>query len=424
MFNAHKYKLLTGVLLTALLWFAWPVYEFLHEQGKAPGLPIGFITLPEEAPSTQELSNPAFQLAGERALEELRKHQTRIHAPALSAAVAIRGELVWSGTVGWADVAARIPATPRTQFRIGSTSKAVTATGLARLVDAGVIDLDAPISTYITNLPNAQWQNITARQLASHTAGLPDYPDNRDWVGLYQTLKLNTHFDNVIDSLAVFDSSPLLYQPGTDFKYTTFSTVLLSAVMASASQSSYPTLMAEQVFKPLAVSATGPEPLTPGAALASFYWRPGDAGAQVKLWRKVDLSHRLAGGGLISTSSDLAVIGSAWLNDDFISPATRALFWTPQRLSSGVVNPQNYALGWRLHEGDEIPRNMNHGGISRGAQSWLMVFPEHQMAVAVNMNARTEEFWDFGSVAVTLAEGFLTQLEAASPPPSDAIPGE
>lgn len=412
MVYTHKYKLLSGLLALLLLWFAWPVYQFAVEQGKAPALPLGFITIPTDAPIDQKLYNSAYLQAGERSLQLLAKRKAKIHTPAISAAVAIDGQLVWAGAVGWADIATRKPVTTQTQFRIGSTAKALTATGLARLVDAGMIAVDAPITHYMDDLPNREWGAITPRQLASHTAGLPDYPDNRDWLGLYQSVALNTHFASVRDALEVFDASPLLYQPGADFKYTTYSTVLLSAVMASASHAPYSELMQQQVFTPLGMVATQPEPQIPTSEMASFYWHEQQFDEKVKLWRTVDLSHRLAGGGFISTSSDLVRLGSAWMDEDFISPATRELFWTPQRLANGEENPQNYALGWRLHTGDEIPENMNHGGVSRGAQSWLMVFPAQKMVVAVNINAKTAVFWDFGSVAVEIAKEFSTRMES------------
>ena len=71
----------------------------------------------------------------------------------------------------------------------------------------------------------------------------------------------------------------------------------------------------------------------PGAAdLADFYWNDDGRYPNFRRWQTVDLSHRLAGGGFISTPSDLVKLGSAWLDDNFISPQTRAQFWQPQAL--------------------------------------------------------------------------------------------
>ncbi len=68
----------------------------------------------------------------------------------------------------------------------------------------------------------------------------------------------------------------------------------------------------------------------------------------------VNLSQKWAGGGLIASSADLAKLGSAWFNPDFIPAAIQQEFWTPQQLSSGEVNEQFYALGWRHFSQDAL----------------------------------------------------------------------
>src|SRR5665213_3354393 len=73
--------------------------------------------------------------------------------PGCSVAVAVNGKLVWSEGFGLADVAAKIPVTTKTRFRVGSVSKPFTAAGLALLVEQGKIDLDAPVQKYIPDFP-------------------------------------------------------------------------------------------------------------------------------------------------------------------------------------------------------------------------------------------------------------------------------
>jgi CubicO group peptidase (beta-lactamase class C family) len=134
----------------------------------------------------------------------------------------------------------------------------------------------------------------------------------------------------------------------------------------------------------------------------------------VKPWRSVDLSHKLAAGGYVSTPSDLALIGTAWLNSDFISSEVRETFWTPIRLSNGVVNEQNYALGFRRRklsiDGIGEILYLNHGGVSKGAECLFMIVPEYSLAIAVSINKRTEIRSDFSSVWVPLLEVFIPAL--------------
>ena len=399
--------IVSGALLLPLgicLWLGWPVYQFFAFRGEVPMLPWGYVTVPHEGPGTQIIDDDRYQVAATQSLETLSRHRQTIQAPAISAAVAIDGKRVWAGSVGWADIGNKIAATPDTRFRIGSTSKPLTITALAKLVEKGALDLDTTIDHYLTELSNPEWKSITPRHLASHMAGLVDYQNTAEWTGLYQVMALQTHYDNVQDSLTVFDGTPLTHPPGSHYEYTSYSTVLLSAVMQGAARTPYQQLIQKSVFDPLGMHQTSPDPGQHQPDMAQFYWREG---TKAKIWRQVDLSHRMAGGGLVSTPSDLVKLGSAWLDDDFITPDIRHVFWQPQRLNNGEVNPQNYALGWRMHTGDDyMVTNFNHGGVSRGAQCWLMVIPEYRMVVAVSINTTTEVFWDFGEVGVIIARQF------------------
>ena len=397
------------IFLLAFVWFAQPIYQFLAYEGKLPMWFPTDIPAPAQYPQATTFSTHPQSTA---ALELLAQHRAKIHAPAISAAVAVDGKIIWAGAVGWANIEQHTPATEQTQFRAGSSSKPVTATLLARLFQERKIDLDKPIAHYYPNLPNPQWKNITPRQLASHSSGLPDYLDNYgDLWGLYYLFKLDKRYTSVSESLEVFDDNDLLFAPGSQFHYTSFNTVLQSVVLEAVAAEPFLNAMRSQVFTPLGMHSTGAEyELSQPNSRATFYWNQDGKYPAFRVWQKVDLSHRLAGGGFISTPSDMVKLGSAWLDDKFITPETRQQFWQPQQLTDGTTNPQNYALGWRrANYEDENGRvqNANHGGVSRGSQSWLMVIPERNMAVSVMINSNVEEFWDFGQVSMPLARLFF-----------------
>ena len=396
-------------LTAATLYFVWPLYGFVSSQSAIMRLPFGWLEIPSEAPTTETVLNSAYKDAAEAALEAILARRNVIGSPAISTAVAVRGEIVWSAAVGWADVENSKPATPETIFRIGSCSKAVTATALATLVDAGLVDLDAEISEYFSPLPNREWRSITARQLASHTAGLPDYEQNTDWLGFYRSLALRSRYKNVLDSLDMFDGSDLLFEPGTDFHYSAFGIILLSAVIQKAAKEPFEKVLEDRVFRPLDLTAIGADGFASmSRTMAQSYQRKD---GRVKPWRPVDLSHKLAAGGFAATPTELAKLGSAWLNEEFISARTRKQFWTPVRLSDGRDNAQSYALGWRRasHQirgvGEVV--HFNHGGVSKGAQCWLMVAPDHDIALAISINSRSDDFGAFAGVFVDILQAFI-----------------
>ncbi len=406
------------VLLTLLAWLVWPVYQFYGHRDMVPLTPFGWSELPAQMPTAQTVHVASYENAAAQALSVLQDHRERLQLPSLSAAIAIDGQLVWAGAVGWQDVASRAPATANTMYRIGSTSKALTATALARLLDRDIIELDTPISAYMESLPNPQWGNITPRMLASHMSGMPHYKENTDRVGQYKSVALGTHYANMTDAVEVFDGSDLLFAPGTEFHYSSLGTVLLGAIMGEAADSSYRTLVKDLVLDPLSMEQTiiAPPTASDTPDMATAYKRRSNA---FRPWRPVDQTHRLPGGGWAASSSDLARMGMAWLDSRYISPATREQFWTPQKLASGETNPQDYAIGFRVRDYavDGIRAwNANHGGVSRGGLSWLLIFPEHDMALAFNTNAKTASgaFSDFGIIWQDLFKAFAR-------PEADAI---
>ena len=408
------WRALIAISVGWFIWVGWPIYGFLSNQYEVARLPWGWHSLPEEMPKDQFVADATFAKAGGEAMEILAKRRREIGAPSISAAIAIDGKLVWAGGTGWGDVAKRTPATTQTSYRIGSTSKAVGITGLARLVIDGKIDLDAPISTYIEKLPNKAWGKFTARQLASHTAGLAAYEENNDWLGFYQSLALTTRYNDPEDALAVFDGATLLFEPGDDFHYSGFDNVLLSAVMQDAAGITFDEMMSQNVFEPLGLESIMPDHLRKDdRPFARSYQTRED---QIKLWRRVDLSHKIAAGGYVSTPSDLALLGAAWLDDDFIRSDVRGAFWTPVRLPSGKINDHDYALGFRRKSrsiegvGDII--HLNHGGVSKGAQCWLMIVPDHNLALAISINRRTDVFFDFADVYEDLLAVFIPDIPA------------
>lgn len=374
-------------------------------------------TLPTESvPISQTVDDEFYAEVGERALEAIRLHRERHGFPALTAAVSISGEVVWTGAVGWSNLETRTPATRNTVMRIGSTSKAVTATALARLIDSGTMSLDAPLSEYSNDWPNAAWHALTPRQLASHTAGLPEYENNGDRLGSIHTLLGYRHYSSVRESLEVFDGANLIYEPGTDFAYTSFDVNLLGAAIAATQEQPFLDVLDRLVFDPLGLVASGGD--SDGrerSELAQFYDLDGD---RVRVWRAFDLSQRWPSGGLLSTSAELVRIGGSWMDPNFISAETREAMWTPQVLRNGAVNEQSYAIGWRFYPdatwpGDDSRRLpfAHHGGVSKGAMSWLVVYPDYRLSIAVNINTRAEEFSEFSSVESELAALFLARIE-------------
>ncbi len=334
--------------------------------------------------------------------------------PGASVSVGVGGAVVWSRAAGYADVAERRPWTLQTASRIGSVSKSVTSLAVGKLVERGVLDLDASIGQYALPFPAYP---ITPRQLATHTSGIRHY-DLGLGFGVLPSAEMlsNTHYASVNDALQIFADSPLLFEPGTGFNYSTYGYTLLSAVIEAASGAAFVDVIADEVFTPLGMRHTTPEfqDLT-GFETASYY--TSFAGKLMNA-PEVDHSNKWAGGGLLSTPTDLVRMANALMFESFLKPETVEMLLTPQRLRNGEVNEQNYAIGWRVDtinfvSGDADVASyqaVHHGGTSNGASAFLVMFPDLGIAVAMTTNALTLDRSTFVISAYRIAKRFIEFL--------------
>jgi CubicO group peptidase (beta-lactamase class C family) len=338
-------------------------------------------------------------------------------------AVGHQGKLIWSAAVGYQDLDQRIPATPKTQYRIGSSSKAVTATGVARAVDQGFIELDAIIGDTITNWSKKEW-DFSMRQLLSHTAGVGNYTDF-GFASAKYTLCNCYEFKTAAEGLKVFDQYDLIFEPGTSFAYSTFDINLASVVLEQAVSTPFLEYLDNEVFTPLDMRDTyGDHDQPKTEHFATFYETRDGYYREFRSFEQrydINLSYKWAGGGIISTPTDLVKMGNAYLKDDsFLSHDTKRNLWTPQKLNNGEVNEQDYALGWRsylsyksdlLLDGKTPVWMVHHGGVSKGSQNFLIIFPDYDLVIDGSINTNVEDFGTFSKAIYKIANHFLSQVQ-------------
>lgn len=311
-----------------------------------------------------------------------------VGAPSITAAISMNGELVWAGTSGYAEMESQTVATTGHLYRLGSTSKPLTTIILARMVDEGRIDMEQPIESIATDLPEAL-HGITTRQLASHTAGIRHYTRMLTWWPTSNETVTPEHFPSVFASLPMFIDDDLLFEPGTDFNYSTFGYSLLSYVMEQATESPFDSLLQRYLNDPLDLDLRLDDLTVDMPDRASTYmtgqgqWGPA---------YPADPSYKWAGGGIVATPTDLVMLGQTLLGDDFISAETRDRFWTPVALPDSDTNPQNYGIGWRVDTsiatlGEQAPMLMiHHGGRQMGGVAFWAIYPQLRISVAAISN--------------------------------------
>ena len=307
--------------------------------------------------------------------------------PGLSVAVARDGEIVWTEGFGWADLEGRMPVTPRTQFRLGSVSKTLTAAAVALLHERGRIDLDAPVQTYVPAYPQKPF-TVTTRQLMGDIAGVHRIRgDNNDNPPGGQCASLD-------EALATFADEPLLFEPGTRYRFSTYGWILLSAVVEAAAREPLPMFMTREILEPLGMESTVLEDGADLPNITSFYIPR--ASMRTKLGaRKASRPHNscLAGAGaFFSTPSDLVRFGSAMLKPGLLKADSIALLQTPLRLESGAST--NFALGWKVERvqlAGAPARMVAHRATPNGSTVALLTFPDHGVVVAAASNISPAE---------------------------------
>ena len=331
--------------------------------------------------------------------------------PALSIAIGKDGKLIWARAMGFRDLDNEIPVTLETKFRVGSVSKAITATTAARLSEEKILELDAPIRDNVPYFPQTKY-DITPRQLLTHTAGIRHY--GSCWCFPFDEYSNQQHHDSVESAVGRFATSALLFQPGTDFSYSSYGFTLASAAMEGASGLSFDKIIENKLTSPLHMNNTMREGLAEGDIAVPYDVRDNDY--KPAYW--VDNSNKTAGGGFVSTPSDLVLMTQAILSGEYVDPAIRdTLFFTPQKLESGEVNEQNYAFGWRSHLSvntfSEERKIMisHHGGVAMGGTAFLIMYPEYGISIAIVVNRQMEGVGELVSLAQSIAKDIILNAE-------------
>jgi CubicO group peptidase (beta-lactamase class C family) len=363
----------------------------------------------DEVPSVT-LTNPSpkWKSSVDQGRQLARAGLVKQNLPGLSVAVGFGTEIVWAEGFGWADIDKRVPVEPGMRFRIGHASNALTSAAAGRLIEQGRLRLDEEIQTYVPAFPQKQW-SVTLRQLMGNVAGVRHYRNDDE-------SRPTARCDHASDGLKLFAEDPLLFEPDTQYGYSTFGWVLVSAAIESAAHEPLPAFMAAQVFTPLGMSATRFDSATePVPDRVTFYQRRflGEGSEGVVPAIPVDYSCFSGAAAILSTPSDLARFGMAMAGGKLLEPDTVRKLWEPQSLTSGKAT--EYGLGWMVEDvtlAGEPTRMVHHASRSlAGGTTSFMIFPSRGMVVAVTANIANGITRD---IALSIADAFARQGTAPS----------
>lgn len=362
----------------------------------------------------------------ERSSEMVRRLMLESGVPGLTLCVAKKGEILWEAAFGYCDVENQVPCSPDASMRIASISKSIFAsTMVAPLIEKGKLGLEDSIHKYLTleEFPKPKFEgneyDLTVKQILSHTSGIRSYDDDEDEsrtlkpIGSAESMKVyqsraqfnregffqRETFRSVIEALRPFKNDPLKVQPG-QFSYTTYGYTLLSAIVqkvlqdnGSSKQDAKEVQVEDSWMKTLRrdwkmhdTHLDQDEKIIPRRA--RYYMRTCVNGGLINAPYQ-DSSVKWAGGGLISTTRDLASFGMAMIDcykgrgKSKLKRETVELFWSE---AASRKNPgSNYGLGFAI-KSDTNTKTVYHTGSALGASSVLLIQPETETVVVILSN--------------------------------------
>jgi CubicO group peptidase (beta-lactamase class C family) len=330
-------------------------------------------------------------------------------APGMSLAVAQDSRIVMSESRGVANLNFLVPAGSDTVYNLGSISKVNTAVAVMQLIEQGKVGLDDPIQKYVPTFPEKPGGPITVRQLLTHTSGIrhylpTDFPDS-------EANENRRPYKTLADAITLFRDDPLLFPPGTLFRYTSYGVNLLQGVIETASGLSFEDYMRRNVWQPAGMLQTAVD--VPGRVVPHRAQGYLTDGGPLREHPFGDLTYKFPSGGVISTAEDQARLCVALNAGRLLRTETRDRMWAsqlPLPIRSYQENAPPYeetfeqGFLWRATKDAAGRRFVYHCGSVQGFQDCLVNFPSENLVVVLLANGDEAPGW---AEPLAIAELFL-----------------
>ncbi|MDQ8202215.1 serine hydrolase domain-containing protein [Pelagicoccus sp. SDUM812003] len=281
----------------------------------------------------------------------------------------------------------------RTLFEIGSITKVFTGILLADTVLQGKAELNDSIGQHLPESvlrEDSPLLSVTLLQLATHTAGLPSFPDNRmDDMSAENGLARYTR-EMMFSYLSEFEKED--FENVGTYSYSNFGFSLLAEILAIIHGTDYETLLDERIFSPLGMDSTWVQvDETSGSeALRSRFAKGHRAGEEVLRW---NFQAFAGGGAVVSSVEDMLLFAEAHWSESTPDHMKEALAFAMKPRS------ERMGLGWHIR-GEEFW----HTGETHGFRSSFRIRPEQQYCIVSLSNSSAE-------LVETEREGSFSSIE-------------
>jgi len=320
------------------------------------------------------------------------------HLPGVAAAADF-GDCHLRLASGMSDLVAKSPLQADGLFRVGSITKTFVATLLLSLRAEDKVSLDAPVSTYVSDVPGGD--GITVRQLLNHTSGIYNYLESDDFLNALQANPYRVW--QPAELIAVTAGHKPYFPPGGGFHYSNTNYIIAGLVAERAGGRPLAELLRARVVEPAGLLHTyldGSEPALPG--LVHGYSAQGSSFADVT--QAGDASVTGAAGALVSNTADLNTFYHQLLSGERLGPAEldEMRTWIP---TMDPTAPE-YGLGL-IERPSPLGPAFGHDGAIWGFISSSCYIPDAGASITVLVN--TEET-DINGIIDDLAKIVKTRM--------------
>ncbi len=297
-----------------------------------------------------------------------------VATPGAAVLVAMDGKILVSKGYGLADLEARMPVTPHTNFRLASVTKQFTAMAVMLLVQDGKLRLDESLTDVFPEFP-AYGSRVMVRHLLTHTGGLRDY---ESFVPDSQTTQVLDA--DVLRSMRTLDSTD--FPPGSRFRYSNTGYAMLAMIVEKRSGVRFAEFLKARIFDRVGMPWTvaREEGRTPVQRRAYGYSRRDGT------WVRTDQSSTsavLGDGGIYASVSELYRWSNALETRELLGDSLRALIVKRGTRSDSVG--VDYGFGWYLETVHQLPRT-RHTGSSIGFRNAIIRYPTLRATIIVLTN--------------------------------------
>jgi len=347
--------------------------------------------------------------------------QKRYGFPGATAAYAWDDGRKGAAAAGMADEEAATPMTTESRMLAASIGKMFVGAVAVSLIHDGVLEPDIPVSKWLgsrdwfTRLPNHE--EITLRHLLTHRSGLPNHVYMESFASEVKQRMTDQTLPISPDSLVrfVLDQEPL-FDADEGWAYTDTGYILVGLIIEEATGRDIYSIIEEQFLVPLNLRSTSPSDRYFLPGLAAGYAAENSLGFPVKattpegqmIWHP---GIEWTGGGLISTSADLAGWGAELLGGDALPEEALALLLDTRPIDPASDDIQ-YGMGIAAYKNGAYGTVYGHRGWIPGYTSSLRYYEEYGVAIAFQINTDIGMMDDTSSVIETMESRLLEAVLA------------